>query len=91
MEEETIASACHATRVARRDPHTYTHTSLNPPHIHTQSHTHATKQVPEGDYTIPLGQAEVIRQGKDVTVVGWGGQLRVLQKVGRCDCGWTHG
>ena len=40
-------------------------------------------QVPEDDYTIPLGQAEVLRQGSDVTVVGWGGQLRVLEKVGR--------
>jgi len=38
-------------------------------------------QVPEDDYTIPLGQAEVLRQGSDVTVVGWGGQLRVLEKV----------
>jgi len=31
------------------------------------------------DYEIALGQAEVIRQGSDVTVVGWGGQLRVLE------------
>lgn len=38
--------------------------------------------MPEGDYTIPLGKAEVMRRGTDVTVVGWGGQLRVLEKVG---------
>jgi 2-oxoisovalerate dehydrogenase E1 component beta subunit len=38
--------------------------------------------VPEGDYTLPLGKAEVMRRGTDVTVVGWGGQLRVLEKVG---------
>jgi hypothetical protein len=47
-------------------------------------------QVPEGDYTIPLGQAEVMRPGTDVTLVGWGGQLRVLEKVGpiRHCCLW---
>ncbi len=43
--------------------------------------THPLQQVPEEDYTIPLGQAEVMRPGTDVTVVGWGGQLRVLEKV----------
>lgn len=42
-------------------------------------------QVPEGDYTIPLGQAEVMRAGSDVTLVGWGGQLKVLEKVGPSD------
>lgn len=39
------------------------------------------QKVPEGDYTIPLGKAEIMRRGTDVTVVGWGGQLRVLEKV----------
>jgi pyruvate/2-oxoglutarate/acetoin dehydrogenase E1 component len=28
--------------------------------------------VPEGDYTVPLGQARVARIGADVTVVAWG-------------------
>ena len=32
---------------------------------------------------IPLGKAEILREGNDVTVVGWGGQLRVLEKA--CD------
>jgi 2-oxoisovalerate dehydrogenase E1 component beta subunit len=32
---------------------------------------------------IPLGQAEVLQQGTDITVVGWGAQMRVLQKA--CD------
>ncbi|TPX55071.1 hypothetical protein PhCBS80983_g05626 [Powellomyces hirtus] len=39
----------------------------------------AVEQVPEGDYTLPLGKAEVLREGKDVTVVGWGSQLYVLE------------
>lgn len=36
-------------------------------------------EVPEGDYMIPLGKAEVVKEGKDVTVVGWGSQMRVLE------------
>lgn len=38
----------------------------------------ATDSVPEGDYTLPLGVAEVVREGRDVTVVGYGAQMRVL-------------
>jgi len=41
------------------------------------------EDVPEGDYTIPLGQARVVQSGKDVTVIAWGSMLhRVLQSVG---------
>lgn len=43
----------------------------------------AVEDVPVGDYELPLGQAEVMRTGNDVTVVGWGGQLRVLEAA--CD------
>lgn len=39
------------------------------------------QQVPVGDFTLPLGVADVMREGTDVTVVGWGAQLRVLEKV----------
>jgi pyruvate/2-oxoglutarate/acetoin dehydrogenase E1 component len=28
--------------------------------------------VPEGDHTVPLGEADVVREGDDVTVVAWG-------------------
>ncbi|MEK6760279.1 MAG: alpha-ketoacid dehydrogenase subunit beta [Deltaproteobacteria bacterium] len=28
--------------------------------------------VPEGDYTVPLGQAEILQEGTDITVVSWG-------------------
>jgi pyruvate/2-oxoglutarate/acetoin dehydrogenase E1 component len=28
--------------------------------------------VPEEDYVIPIGEAAVVRQGRDITVVGWG-------------------
>lgn len=39
--------------------------------------------VPTGDYTLPLGKADVVRAGSDVTVIGWGAQMRVLEKA--CD------
>ena len=32
-------------------------------------------QVPEGDYELPLGIAEVSRQGSDITLLGWGAQM----------------
>jgi pyruvate dehydrogenase E1 component beta subunit len=32
------------------------------------------EEVPEEEYTIPLGQAQVARPGKDVTLIGWGAQ-----------------
>lgn len=37
--------------------------------------------VPVEDYTLPLGQAEEIRVGKDVTLVGYGAQLHVLEQA----------
>ena len=43
----------------------------------------AVEEVPSDDFEIPLGQAEIMREGSDVTVVGWGGHLQVLEKA--CD------
>ncbi len=34
------------------------------------------EEVPEGDYTLPLGKARLVREGKDVTVVAWGAMIR---------------
>jgi 2-oxoisovalerate dehydrogenase E1 component beta subunit len=36
----------------------------------------AEEEVPDEDYEIPLGKAEVIREGSDVTLVGYGSQMR---------------
>lgn len=41
----------------------------------------STAIVPEGDYEIPLGKAEVVQQGSDISLVGWGAQMRVLMEV----------
>ena len=35
----------------------------------------ARGEVPEGDYTVELGKAKVVREGKDVTVIAWGAML----------------
>jgi pyruvate dehydrogenase E1 component beta subunit len=35
----------------------------------------AKGEVPEGDYTVPLGKAAIVREGKDVTVLAWGAML----------------
>ena len=32
-------------------------------------------EVPEEEYTIPLGEAKVVREGRDLTVIAWGAML----------------
>ncbi|OGW73613.1 MAG: 2-oxoisovalerate dehydrogenase, partial [Nitrospirae bacterium RIFOXYC2_FULL_44_7] len=40
------------------------------------------EDVPEGEYTIPLGKARVVQEGTDVTVIAWGSMLqRALKAV----------
>ena len=34
-----------------------------------------------GDFTVPLGRAEIVREGRDVTVVSYGSTLRVVQEA----------
>lgn len=41
----------------------------------------AVEEVPKGAYTIPLGKANIKRQGSDITLVGWGQQVAVLEKA----------
>ncbi|OQR94235.1 2-oxoisovalerate dehydrogenase subunit beta, mitochondrial precursor [Thraustotheca clavata] len=43
----------------------------------------SVSEVPVGDFTIPLGQADIMRTGSDITLVGWGAQMRVLEDA--CD------
>lgn len=38
-------------------------------------------EVPDGEYTIPLGVGEVKREGEEVTVVAWGKMVRVAQEA----------
>ena len=40
------------------------------------------EEVPDGEYTIPLGKARLAKEGDDVTVIAWGSMLeRVLKAV----------
>ncbi|KAG0370735.1 hypothetical protein BGZ54_004473 [Gamsiella multidivaricata] len=41
----------------------------------------AVEMVPVGDYELPLGKAEILTEGKDLTIVGWGAQLYVLENA----------
>lgn len=41
----------------------------------------AVGEVPDEDYTLPLGQAEVLREGTDVTLVAWGAQVQAIEKA----------
>ncbi|KAL8573480.1 hypothetical protein ACOMHN_047751 [Nucella lapillus] len=41
----------------------------------------AIEDVPAGDYELPLSSAEVMLEGTDVTLIGWGTQVHVLREV----------
>lgn len=47
------------------------------------------EEVPEGHYTIPLGQARLVTEGDDVTVICYGGMVEVAQKA--ADAARAHG
>ncbi len=38
-------------------------------------------EVPEGDYSIPLGKARLVQEGKDVTIIAWGAMLREVSNA----------
>jgi 2-oxoisovalerate dehydrogenase E1 component beta subunit len=38
-------------------------------------------EIPEEDYEVPLGKANILQEGTDITVVGWGAQIQVLKKT----------
>jgi len=41
----------------------------------------AVDEVPIGDYELPIGKAEVLREGSDITLIGWGNQVNRLLKA----------
>ncbi|BFZ24724.1 hypothetical protein BsWGS_27763 [Bradybaena similaris] len=41
----------------------------------------AIEEVPVGDYLLPLSKADVVLEGSDVTLIGWGTQVHVLREV----------
>lgn len=41
----------------------------------------SVSDVPEEDYTLPLGKADVVEEGSDITLLAWGAQVEVVQKA----------
>lgn len=41
----------------------------------------SVNEVPLGDYELPLGKADVLREGDDITLVAWGSQVPVMMKA----------
>ncbi|MBT1449535.1 alpha-ketoacid dehydrogenase subunit beta [Glaciecola sp. XM2] len=37
--------------------------------------------VPQEDYTLPLGKADLVKSGTDITLLGWGAQVEILEKA----------
>ncbi|GJQ13250.1 hypothetical protein GpartN1_g5041.t1 [Galdieria partita] len=50
---------------------------LEPKILYRSSFAH----VPLEDYQLPLGKAEVVQSGKDITLIGWGAQVQILCQV----------
>ncbi|GLR64247.1 alpha-ketoacid dehydrogenase subunit beta [Marinospirillum insulare] len=41
----------------------------------------STGEVPDEPYQLPLGKAEVVREGTDITLVAWGAQVQVIEEA----------
>jgi len=39
------------------------------------------EEVPEGEYRVPLGQARIVQEGSDVTIVTYGGMVNVCERA----------
>ena len=39
------------------------------------------EEVPDESYTVPLGEAKVVREGKDITVITWGAMVREVLRA----------
>lgn len=39
------------------------------------------EEVPDGEYTVPIGEAKLVREGKDITVITWGAMVREVLRA----------
>jgi len=39
------------------------------------------EEVPESSYTLPIGKAEIVQEGKDLTIIAWGALQRIVWQV----------
>jgi len=47
----------------------------------TRSYRLLKEEVPEGEYLVPLSRARKVREGSDVTIIGWGAMMPQIQKA----------
>ena len=43
----------------------------------------STGEVPEEDYSIELGKAEIVQEGTDVTLLAWGAQMEIIEDAAK--------
>jgi 2-oxoisovalerate dehydrogenase E1 component beta subunit len=43
----------------------------------------AVEDVPVGDFALPLGKADIMQEGTDVTLIGWGKQMERLEEAAK--------
>ncbi|MHC1709537.1 MAG: alpha-ketoacid dehydrogenase subunit beta [Methanomassiliicoccales archaeon] len=47
----------------------------------TRSYRMLKEEVPDGEYLVPLGKARTVQEGDDITVVGWGAMIPLIQRA----------
>lgn len=47
----------------------------------TRSYRMLKEEVPDGEYLVPLGKARTVQEGDDVTVIGWGAMIPLIQRA----------
>ena len=47
----------------------------------TRSYRSLKEEVPEGEYLVPLGKARLVKEGEQITVMGWGAMIPLIQKA----------
>ncbi|MBI5002412.1 alpha-ketoacid dehydrogenase subunit beta [Candidatus Woesearchaeota archaeon] len=43
----------------------------------------AKGEVPDGDYTVPIGKARLVKEGKDMSIITWGVMVSVCEEAAR--------
>lgn len=47
----------------------------------TRSYRMLKEEVPDGEHLVPLGKARTVQEGDDVTVIGWGAMIPLIQRA----------
>ncbi|RMD57671.1 alpha-ketoacid dehydrogenase subunit beta, partial [Candidatus Woesearchaeota archaeon] len=41
------------------------------------------QEIPDDSYTVPIGEAKIVREGKDCTIISWGAMVREAERAAR--------